>query len=379
MAGSAETGRGAGPRAAAKIDRLTAIRFFAAAWVVVFHTMGYLHPDFRGIGPLVAHGEVAVDLFFVLSGFILAHVYYDGFARLDARSWATFLVRRLARIYPAHLMMLAAWIAYVLAGRLGGAAISTPERYEPTAILSNLLLVQAWGFERSLTWNYPAWSISAEWFAYLLFPPLCLLLHRLGRARPWLGLLLAEALLVGLDQGFNALYRTYDCSLLRIAPEFLAGMFLWQLRDRLRLPRPDLLLGFAIAGFVLLAASPVDRLPLVLAAQAVILLTYRATGPLGRLLAWPPLVYLGEVSYSLYMVHALVLSLGYRLLAKAAPLPVLQGWAPLVVLAILVAAQVAASLLFHLVEEPVRRAVTSRLRRAPPRRSAAAGLHEPVL
>src|SRR5690348_1736057 len=98
MAGSAETGQGAGPRGAAKIDRLTAIRFFAAAWVVVFHTMGYLHPDFRGIGPLVAHGEVAVDLFFVLSGFILAHVYYDGFARLDARSWGTFLVRRLARI-----------------------------------------------------------------------------------------------------------------------------------------------------------------------------------------------------------------------------------------------------------------------------------------
>jgi peptidoglycan/LPS O-acetylase OafA/YrhL len=363
----------------ARIDRLTAIRFFAAAWVVVFHTMGYLHPDFRGLGPLVTHGETAVDLFFVLSGFILAHVYYGGFAELTGRAWGTFLVRRLARIYPAHLVMLLAWIAYVALGRLGGAVIATPERYEPSAILTNLLLVQAWGFDRSLTWNYPAWSISAEWFAYLLFPPLCLLLHRLGRGRPWLGLLVAEALLVGLDLGFGALHRTYDCSLLRIAPEFLAGVFLWQLRDRVPLKRPDLLLALAIAGFVALAASGVDRLPLVLAAQLVILLTYRAAGPLGRLLAWQPLVYLGEVSYSLYMVHALVLSVTYRLLAKAAPLETLQAMAPLVVLAVLAAAQLVASLLFHLVEEPVRRAVTSRLGRGAPRRSPAAGLHEPVL
>jgi peptidoglycan/LPS O-acetylase OafA/YrhL len=378
MAGTAGPS-GAGRGGAAKVDRLTAIRFFAAAWVVVFHTMGYLHPDFRGLGPLVTHGETAVDLFFVLSGFILAHVYYDGFARLTLRAWGTFLARRLARIYPAHLVMLAAWIAYVAAGRLGGAAVATPERYQPSAILTNLLLVQAWGFDRSLTWNYPSWSISAEWFAYLLFPPLCLLLHRLGRARPWLGLLLAQALLVGLDQGFDALYRTYDCSLLRIAPEFLAGMFLWRLKDRVPLPRPDLLLALALAGFLILAASPVERLPLVLAAQAVILLTYRAAGPLGRLLAWRPLVYLGEVSYSLYMVHALVLSLAYRLLVKVAPLEALQAAAPLVLLAVLAAAQLAASLLFHLVEEPVRRAVTARLRSAQPRRSPAAGLHEPVL
>ena len=78
-------------------------------------------------------------------------------------------------------------------------------------------------------------------------------------------------------------------------------------------------------------------------------------------------------------VIALVLSVTYRLLAKAAPLETLQAMAPLVVLAVLVAAQLAASLLFHLVEEPVRRAVTARLGRAGPRRSPAAGLHEPVL
>ena len=136
--------------AAAPLDLkpLTTLRIFAALWVVLADYWG----DRLGAGSppaLVTHGNYGVELFFVLSGFILSHVYLESFGE-----------KRLARIYPLHLATLLA------VGVMGGAALllgvrmTHPVLYWP-ALLPNLLLVNAWGFARDAGWNHPAWSISA--------------------------------------------------------------------------------------------------------------------------------------------------------------------------------------------------------------------------
>jgi peptidoglycan/LPS O-acetylase OafA/YrhL len=138
-----------------KIDALTGLRFWAAALIVAEHASMLRVP-------LPAwkydHG---VSLFFVLSGFILAHVY----PRLDDwRSARRFLVLRVARIWPAHVAVLALWLAAI-----GGSIFSAK-------FFANLLMIHAWipSAPWYFSFNAPSWSISTEFFFYLAFPLLIL-------------------------------------------------------------------------------------------------------------------------------------------------------------------------------------------------------------
>jgi peptidoglycan/LPS O-acetylase OafA/YrhL len=147
-----------------EIRSLTGLRGIAAVYVVIFHY-------FLGVGmsnplkTLLAHGYLGVDLFFVLSGFVMAlnygHLFETGFSFLAYR---TFLGRRIARIYPLY-------VAGTLVGFvLTQAALIEPLRSGSTSgnLVANLLMVQSWGVGQS--YDPPAWSISTEWAAYLLFP-----------------------------------------------------------------------------------------------------------------------------------------------------------------------------------------------------------------
>ena len=149
-----------------RISALTALRFFAAFVVVIFHMADY---SFKGLlgGPL-EKGHLAVDLFFILSGFILAHIYGAAFAE-KGYSKRAFFVARFARIYPGHLTMMIVFLLYVII--LGSIGFPyNPERYRPQSFLWHVTLLDAWGLDRELSWNIPAWSISAEFFAYTMFP-----------------------------------------------------------------------------------------------------------------------------------------------------------------------------------------------------------------
>ena len=131
-----------------EIKSLTALRGIAAAGVLAFH-----------IGAPIP-GYLCVDLFFMLSGFVLMHAYSEHFARsVSGAADRRFLRARLARIYPVHILTI------LLLLPLFG---SDPS-FSLGALIHNLLLTQGpWLSEAS--WNYGAWSISAEWHAYLIFP-----------------------------------------------------------------------------------------------------------------------------------------------------------------------------------------------------------------
>jgi peptidoglycan/LPS O-acetylase OafA/YrhL len=159
-----------------QIRALTGLRGVAACWVVVYHLVGYEAYAPTGLaGNFIRHGYLAVDVFFLLSGFVMALSYWQLFDRNPSiQTYAVFLLRRLARLYPLYAVIIAVMLVLQIAGV--SHALSRTDFGAP--LMENLLLVQAWGFGNSL--NAPAWSISTEFAAYLLFPLILLCVFRGG-------------------------------------------------------------------------------------------------------------------------------------------------------------------------------------------------------
>ncbi len=206
---------------------LTGLRALAAIWVVCGHFVTYetdLFPAVRFIAAPLKAAALGVDLFFVLSGFILSLNYVEKFARVDRKAYFRFLWMRLARIYPVHLFTLLFLLAAVLAARHAHIQLSMPERLQPHSFVTNVFLVQIWNYKHPPSWNGPAWSISAEWFAYLLFPFFCsvFLLAR-SPCASLLGAIAAFAILLG---GFS---MDINHPLFRVSFDFAAGCFIYRL------------------------------------------------------------------------------------------------------------------------------------------------------
>src|ERR1051325_579575 len=157
----------------ANLRALTGIRGIAAWFVVLYHVrLGAAWALPPAATDILAKGYLAVDLFFMLSGFVLWLNYSDRLRAGGIAEAPAFLLRRIARIWPLHLLMLAGAVAFVLAVAATG---REPSGHYPWAELPlHIVLMQNWGFTDALTWNDPAWSISCEFAAYLLFPLLAL-------------------------------------------------------------------------------------------------------------------------------------------------------------------------------------------------------------
>jgi peptidoglycan/LPS O-acetylase OafA/YrhL len=299
---------------------LTPLRGIAALWVVLFHYCWHLpavHPD-RYTGA-VYKGYLAVDLFFMLSGFVISHVYHRVFAeQVTGRHYRDFLKARVARIYPLQLTVLLLFGATALAERAavyahGGSLgpIALIGERSLGAFFANLLMIQGiWA--RELSWNDPSWSISLEFLAYLLFP---LLFPWLWRAVPAAKAGIAAVLLVVL--GWLA-YSTGDDfnqwngldAIMRCLPEFLIGALLYSayrgrlLGSVLRTDAALLTTMLLLGGTLHFAAPDFGIIPLF----ALLLMTAVANkGRLGPLLNSAPLLWLGNISYSLYLIHWFVL------------------------------------------------------------------------
>jgi peptidoglycan/LPS O-acetylase OafA/YrhL len=339
----------------ADLKALTSLRFFAAMWVTLFHywpTLGAPMPA------LVGRGNLGVELFFVLSGFILSHVYLDqaGSGRLR---FGAFLWARLSRIYPVHLATL------IGVGLLGAAALAFGITTEhPVVVWSvlpqNLLLLHAWGTANAAAWNHPSWSISAEWFAYVLFPLFAWATWRL-RKRPLLALA-GAATFIGIIypafqrvMGFPLSEATIAWGALRIVPCFALGCatnLVWRsnaiTRKSMAVSVSAAALGaIALAGVV---AAPDEVFVLLFGLLILALASLASTG--SKLLTAAPLVYLGEVSFAIYMVaipwQLVVSKLAQRLGVPSDHFPL---WLWIIQLIGVVAV---AALTHHVIERPFR-------------------------
>jgi peptidoglycan/LPS O-acetylase OafA/YrhL len=290
------------------IPGLTGLRGVAAVWVVLVHMT-----EGRNDIPIVQNGTLGVDVFFILSGFVLAYVYADKLKATDFRGFLNFLRARVARIYPLHMFTLCiiGLIVLVLPGFASHYPLSD-RRFGFDSFIASLFLIQNWGYWLPTCWNTPAWSLSAEWFAYLTFP---ITLGLTQRSRTvGVPLLLAAASLAAFIalmnlKGVGTPGVTGDPGMVRMLSEFACGCLLFRATANGLGPLPRL----ADAGAVTLLLVSVLWSKLIFlslpAIALVVLLTAQNEGWIARGLSIRPVVFLGEISFSIYMVHWIMIQI----------------------------------------------------------------------
>jgi len=356
----------------------------AAAMVVLSHA-GQLFgwPGVEHLHTTLSHG---VSFFFVLSGFILTHVY-------RSRPWPghwQFLALRIGRIWPVH----AASLAFLLAASAFGDAVMSPTdiTYDGAGVLNPWV---SFGLVATMTqslspyiphswgWNSPSWSISTEFVFYAMFPFLLIDIERRWLTNLAASLVVVLTVLTSLyfsglafwDNDAGVVTKasiSYATPAMRF-PEFCLGMAAWVIWDRYIRPlqlsfvawstielAAVVLVGWWLTSYLFTAINGNDFLqPWFFSAGScwtfTILIVFIASGQglLGRALSIAPLVFLGEISYSAYLWHLIVCKIFSR-----------HGWTqigPIYAFALLLVLAIASYLL---VEKPCRSWVASMVAKA---------------
>lgn len=326
-----------------ELRQLTGARGLAAWAVVLYHLRLSIDDLPAPVLAVFAKGYPAVDFFFLLSGFVIWLAWHDRLPAERGRFWQ----KRVARIWPLHLLMLGVAVALAAAQTLRG----SPDPAFPWAELPlHLLLVQIWGTTGALHWNDPAWSISAELAAYLLFPLLIRCVDWRRWSTPALVAVIAGVLaILPLTMGGGTLGQDIPrFGLLRCLCEFAAGTALAALYLRGGSARIPLAVAALCLAAILAGAPETLAVPPLLAATLLALARIEA-GPL----ASRPIHWLGEISYATYLSHFLLWKLA-KLLLPAGPQP------PLVIAAYLLAVLAISHLLYRWWELPAQRWVNAR-------------------
>jgi peptidoglycan/LPS O-acetylase OafA/YrhL len=365
-----------------RLDALTGLRALAALAVVLFHLNEAVFPalDLPRYVPAVACFYLGVDLFFILSGFVLMHVHGEDFRTLAPPAITRFLGLRLARIYPVHLAIMLCFL--VLVAVVAHLPASVPitidweERYTLGGFFRHIFLVEWF----NLTWNFPAWSVGAEWTAYLAFPLLAFLLRRIRGGRSYVVLLLGILALYAAVYVLVLGYTLDELCLWRICFEFPAGCLLYRLSRNAAVASrqwvPLALLGAAVTGAVLAFGTAWRDLAVVVLLWSIVWACGDRRGNIvSRCLEARPLLWLGEISYSVYMVQALVQGTVGRVLAALQPhlpMPMRYALVPFAVGCVIIAGAV----VHAWIERPARNALRRRLLLAP--RRAVPGALQPA-
>jgi len=293
-------------------------RGVAACLVALFHLDAYSH---LYDVPFLRNSWLFVDFFFVLSGFVIAANYQRRL--LDGFGAGRFLLLRLGRLYPLHFAMLALFIGFELLRVLKGvlvptlvsvnavAPFSTPQE-APNTIVANLLLVQSLHVFDFLTWNVPSWSISTEFYTYVAFAACLIGLRR----RAWIALLAAmiggPLLIAALSE--HDMNTHFDWGIIRCIYGFAAGVLSWNIYERwnekLRTWFSGSVVEWMALGLVVVFVSAAGTTLVSIAAPylfALVVLVFAfEAGTASTILRSRPLVFLGTVSYSIYMTHVFV-------------------------------------------------------------------------
>ncbi|HTQ14238.1 MAG TPA: acyltransferase [Rhizomicrobium sp.] len=278
----------------------------------------------------VGRGYEWVEFFFALSGFVLTYVYGARvMAFWEGKAYPPFLKARLARLYPLHLAMLLTMAAMVVvlravAAHYGYVSIYD-EPYHPAlgwqGFLASVFLVQGWNTLPYLSWNGASWFVSVEWLLCLLLPFYLFVAVR-GRLLGALALVAGGiAGLVWLANTGYGLDLTFHNGMFRGMADFAVGVGLAVVFQRVK-PGADalpdnafsVLQVLALGGLALAlydtgwARTPYD----VCAALAMMALIFALAfdrGFLARLLQTRPMLFLGEISYAVYIGQLVVLQL----------------------------------------------------------------------
>ena len=300
----------------AKYHALDAYRFLAAMGVVLLH----YSVDFKivadGRWPFVEGMRAMVDFFFLLSGFVIAVSYRDRMA--SPSDYGVYLKARFARIYPLHLATFAIVALAALAAARVGLDIGYPKNFGADGVIPTLLLTQAWGMLDHDTFNAPAWSLSAEFFVYLLTPLAFWLARRLS-TRVMIALAIALYLALELARAQAGLRplsaATWDFGVMRALAPFLVGVALGFAAPRLRAwasgrgaPFARWSLAHLVGALILVGLCvglPMAALVALFAAMVALAAACEGAGLKSRLSA-TPMRALGDMSFAIYLLHPVV-------------------------------------------------------------------------
>jgi len=314
---------------------LTPLRGLAAVFTVIFHfnlmiVGGALIPQNQS--SLISKMYLMVDFFFVLSGFILMHVYSDRFNNsVNVFEFKKFTIARFARIYPLHfftlLYLVALHIWFISAGGVyNNPFASISNRWE--AIPTNLLLIQSMNIHNWFSWNNSAWSISTEWWMYMLFPFLVkpfFKLNSIGQILILVACFTGYLLIIfyiqkivalpepmsfirpGLDKTLNV---AYDWGFLRCMFGFIIGMITYlAFKDGIGRNFWGNGITFSIISIAIFLCLHFGVLDVFTVSFFPLLILSGAYGSknIDSLFALKPLQRLGDWSYSIYLVHQPIL------------------------------------------------------------------------
>jgi peptidoglycan/LPS O-acetylase OafA/YrhL len=288
-----------------KIDELESIRGMAALLVVFIHLPKW--NPILDIG-IINNAYLMVDLFFVLSGYVIFSAYSGKIE--NKMDLLRFQFLRFGRLYPVHILFLLVFVAieffrWFASKTLGLFSPTTmpfeinnfSEFVKSTVLMSGILPNSA------ASYNYPAWSISVEFYTYLVFAAVIFLIKR-GRMLIFLTFCLVSLLMLTTDNTFGFY------PLLRCFAGFFIGCLTAKLTENIK---PTYIGFFSPIVFLILVSfiqlktdAGFDALIYFLAATLIASLVLSPNGILNKILKFPFLTWLGAISYCVYMSHAAV-------------------------------------------------------------------------
>lgn len=304
---------------------LDGFRGVLALMVAIHHSQWYSYMNY---GSFINKGFVLIDLFFVFSGFLMFRLYSQNME--TSAQAGRFIKRRFARLYPIHLFMLLVFTAFALARLLAhkmGLAETSPGEILPFeagsaetigTFISQLGLTHAMGLHDSLSFNWPSWTISVEFYTYFTF--CALLLWGRPKAAWHFGLMAGLIGLIywGLSQTASEMDITYDFGFWRCMGGFYTGVLGAWLYIKLKSgdradalfkgARAHVLEIFTLAAYFLFTAFCLGKLQFFVAPFALLFVLVFAfdRGFISRFMARSVFAYLAKISYSVYMVHAFI-------------------------------------------------------------------------
>lgn len=332
------------------IRPMEGIRGFAVFLVFIVHYCTLVTPWIKETSDLsvFAHalhtiGNTGVDLFFVLSGYL---IYGSLISREQA--FMPFMARRIRRIYPAFIVVFLAYLALSIA--FPAESKIPADAWEIYLLQNFLLLPGIFPIEPMIT---IAWSLSYEMFYYLAMPLIVLVLRLRTRS------IEQRILCVSLAAILTALYCAYFGGHIRLMM-FMSGILLYESVKSRKVRSPGSVLGvLALAAGLLSAllptAGPLKTALLFVAFYIFCLDCFlRPTNWLARTISWTPMRWLGNMSYSYYLLHGLALKAAFMMFSRVMP-PAEQGgmlFSSLLVLMFLVTL-IPSTFLFILIERPL--------------------------
>ncbi|AMK18238.1 MULTISPECIES: acyltransferase family protein [Sphingobium] len=302
-----------------RVASLTGLRGVAAVSVLLYHIPH--QPAFADFAiPLFSRAYLAVDLFFILSGFVISYGYHDRVVKhLAMPSYIDFLMNRMARVWPLHLVVTLVFGLRILLNVSGNQSIELT----PANVLSNLFMVQSWGWgTQPIAGN--SWSVSTEVAAYLIYPLIAIMaFSRWALVQAALCIMLLTLVAssgLGSSGPLDVNENDSVLTLLRCLAGFSLGVLTFRIADkswcRALIDRRG---GFAIiCGLIALALLLPRADILVVCLMPLLVLSCYYDGAAARaVMANPVSFHLGLISYSIYLWHPLVRDVAARAMTVA--------------------------------------------------------------